>query len=105
MPRSKRPISNPSKIMRELMEIYDATGMTQAELAHRAGISQSTLSQIRGNNRAYSTVLIAEWVGEALGYHLEWIKNEQPAKQSTSAHNPGPGHYSGVDNHKTKPDD
>ncbi len=89
MSRPKGPITNPSKIIRELMEIMDATGLSQAEVADRAGVSQSTISMMRSNQRAYSTVLIAEWVGQALGYHLEWKPNDQQvAQQYTQATNP-----------------
>src|SRR6187399_1767150 len=105
MPRPKKLITNPSPIIRELVEIYDASEITQYELARRAGVSQSTLSGMRGTERSYTSVRVAEWVGEALGYHLEWKKNEQPAQQSTSADPSGRSDPQGMEGHFPVPDD
>lgn len=97
MSRPRSRVQHPSKVVRELLRLFDQSGMTQAEMAERAGISQSTVSNLRKGEKAYSSISHIEWIGQVLGYHLEWVQNEQPAEYLTAADATRPGHNRGLE--------
>lgn len=64
----------------QLLALRLAAGMTQAELAKRAGLSQADISRYeRGLGNPTRTTI--EGIAAALGAHLELVRDEQQAPE------------------------
>jgi len=64
----------------QLLALRLAAGLTQAELAERAGLSQADISRYeRGLGNPTSTTI--EGIAAALGAHLELVRNDEQKPQ------------------------
>jgi transcriptional regulator with XRE-family HTH domain len=65
--KSRGPVREPVGIGRLLREYREARGFTQGELASRAGITQSAVSQIESGVRPNPNIMTLRLLEEALG--------------------------------------
>lgn len=74
-PSGPNEASNP--LVRELLEQCAASGMTQREIAAKAGIDQSTIAKLhkRGGHPQLDFVI---WLGAVFGWQLVWVKRRPP---------------------------
>ncbi|MDR5800600.1 S24 family peptidase [Caballeronia sp. LZ001] len=67
-----------------LRSCRDDLGLSQTELAKRAGVSQSTVANIEGGRNQGSKHLID--IAEALNVRVEWLNSGKGAKEPTTPH-------------------
>ena len=59
------------KIARKLLELRTAAGLTQQELADRAGTTRSVISRLEDDNYEGHSLSLLRRIADALGYHLD----------------------------------
>lgn len=74
MGRHKLPaIKAHARLVRELMTIADASGMTQREIGDLAGYGQADISALRTGRAVSPRINMLEDVAQVLGYRIQLV--------------------------------
>jgi len=77
-----------SPLMLRVRELREALGLTQAQLAERAGVRRATVSRIENAHVTAIDLEVLEKLGDALGVEPGFIVVRSSGGQSAKAHVP-----------------